>query len=158
MAPSILFLCVANSARSQMAEALAKRLFADQARVQSAGSRPTRISPYALEVLGELGIDASAQRSKSLDAIDPLGVDVVVTLCAKEICPAFLGGARRLHWPLADPASDDATLSREQILARFRAARDAIQELLETQREELMRGLKNKNPITENPGHDRNHR
>ncbi len=127
MPTGVLFLCVANSARSQMAEALARRRFADRATVQSAGSSPTEPNPFALEALREEGIDASAQRSKSVDAIDPKTVDVVVTLCAEEVCPAFLGDAKRLHWPLPDPAragTDD--LNRERILDRFREARDAI--------------------------------
>ncbi len=127
MAKGVLFLCVANSARSQMAEALARKRFGEGVRIQSAGSAPTEVSPFALEVLREDGIDASAQRSKSVDTIDPKTVDVVVTLCAEEVCPAFLGEALRLHWPLPDPAragSDD--LSRERILDRFRETRDAI--------------------------------
>ena len=124
---SILFLCVANSARSQMAEGLARRRFGDRIRVQSAGSRPSRVNPYAIEVMGELGVDLSAHTSKSVDTIDPATVDVVITLCAEEVCPFFLGGARRLHWPIADPASDDTTLTRDALLARFRTARDEIE-------------------------------
>jgi arsenate reductase (thioredoxin) len=157
MAPSILFLCVANSARSQLAEALARHLFGESARVQSAGSRPTRMNPHAVRVLAELGIDASAQRSKSVGDVDAAAVDTVVTLCAEEVCPAFLGAARRLHWPIPDPASDDAALSEEQMLARFRSARDAIRELLVARREELTRGLKNKTQTSEDLRHDRNH-
>lgn len=143
---SILFLCIANSARSQMAEALARTAFGERARVQSAGSRPLRVNPYAVEVLSELGVDAARQRSKSVDSIDPAGVDTVVTLCAEEVCPVFLGGARRLHWPIPDPASDDP-LPREQMLARFRAARDAIQHLLAAHQDELL-GLDH--PATKN--------
>lgn len=123
---SVLFLCVANSARSQMAEGLARHLFGDRLRVTSAGSRPSRVNPYAIEVMGELGIDLSGHRSKSVDGLDPSAVDTVITLCAEEVCPVFLGGARRLHWPISDPASDDPTLTREQMVERFRAARDQI--------------------------------
>jgi arsenate reductase len=133
---SILFLCVANSARSQMAEGLARWLFGEQTRVQSAGSSPSRVNPYAIEVLAELGIDITGQRSKSVDTIDPSTVSTVVTLCAEEVCPAFLGSAQRLHWPIPDPASSDPTLSREQMLTRFRAARDAIRAKLEQLRDE----------------------
>ena len=129
--PGILFLCVANSARSQMAEGLARMMFGDRARIQSAGSAPSRVSPYAIEVMQELGVDLSAHASKSVQAIDPAGVDVVITLCAEEVCPVFLGPARRLHWPIPDPASDDASLGREDLLARFRTARDAIRGKLE---------------------------
>ncbi|HRI07904.1 MAG TPA: arsenate reductase ArsC [Nannocystaceae bacterium] len=128
---SVLFLCVANSARSQMAEGLARMLFGDRIRVQSAGSRPATVNPYAIEVMAELGVDLGAHRSKSVDTIDPASVDTVVTLCAEEVCPLFLGQARRLHWPIPDPASDDPALDREAMLARFRAARDQIRAHLE---------------------------
>jgi arsenate reductase len=127
----ILFLCVANSARSQMAEGLARAMFGDDVRVQSAGSTPSRVSPYAIEVMREVGIDLSAHHSKSVDTIDPATVDIVITLCAEEVCPVFLGRARRLHWPITDPASADPSAPRDEMLARFRAARDAIRAHLE---------------------------
>src|SRR5690606_29919357 len=82
MKPGLLFLCVANSARSQMAEGLARARFGDRFVVQSAGSHPTQVNPWAIEVMAELGIDLVAQRSKSVDEIDPATVDTVVTLCA----------------------------------------------------------------------------
>jgi arsenate reductase len=119
-----------------MAEGLARWLFGEQTRVQSAGSSPSRVNPYAIEVLAELGIDITGQRSKSVETIDPSTVSTVVTLCAEEVCPAFLGSAQRLHWPIPDPASSDPTLSREQMLTRFRAARDAIRAKLEQLRDE----------------------
>ena len=121
---TILFLCVANSARSQMAEGLARRIFGAQVSVHSAGSEPSRVNPYAVEVMAEVGIDIRSHTSKSVETIDPATVETVVTLCAEEVCPAFLGRARRLHWPINDPASKDTTLSREEMLARFRTARD----------------------------------
>jgi arsenate reductase len=124
---SILFLCVANSARSQMAEGLARERFGARVPVQSAGSEPTQVNPYAIEVMREVGVDLSAHHSKSVETIDPATVDTVITLCAEEVCPVFLGSARRLHWPIADPASKDTSLSREEMLARFRTARDQIQ-------------------------------
>ena len=124
--PHLLFLCVANSARSQMAEGLARSMFGEHAVVASAGSKPSRVNPYAIEVMKELGIDLGSHHSKSVDEIDPANVDTVITLCAEEVCPVFLGKARRLHWPIPDPASDDPALNREQMLARFRTARDTI--------------------------------
>jgi len=127
---SLLFLCVANSARSQMAEGLARQIFPGL-RIQSAGSRPGHVNPYAIAVLAELGIDASTQTSKSVQAIDPASVDLVITLCAEEVCPVFLGRAERLHWPIPDPASDDPSLSPEQMMARFRAGRDELRRRLE---------------------------
>ncbi len=126
---SILFLCVANSARSQMAEGLARQLFPGF-RIQSAGSRPSRVNPYALEARAEAGIDASGQASKSVEDIDPASVDLVITLCAEEVCPLFLGKAERLHWPIPDPASDDPSLAPEDLRARFRAGRDEIRRRL----------------------------
>lgn len=129
---SILFLCVANSARSQMAEGLARNLFGDRVRVQSAGSAPSKVNPYAIEVMKEKGIDLTAHASKSVDTVDPASVDTVITLCAEEVCPVFLGKATKLHWPFEDPASSDATLSREQMLQRFRNARDLIEAKLKT--------------------------
>ncbi len=128
----VLFLCVANSARSQMAEGLARALWGAQVNVQSAGSVPSRVNPYALEVMAELGIDLGTHTSKSVHTIAPESVDVVITLCAEEVCPLFLGQATRLHWPIPDPASDDPTLTRDQTLARFRKGRDMIAELLRT--------------------------
>jgi len=127
---SVLFLCVANSARSQMAEGLARQRFGSSVRVQSAGSQPSRVNPYAIEVMRELGIDLSSHTSKSVGSIEASSVDTVVTLCAEEVCPLFLGKATRLHWPIADPASQDTSLSREEMLARFRHARDAIAQKL----------------------------
>jgi arsenate reductase len=121
----ILFLCVANSARSQMAEGLARNLLRD-VEVMSAGSRPSKVNPYAIEALAELRIDISGQQSKSVEAIDPNRVDLVITLCAEEVCPVFLGRVRRLHWPIPDPASADPSLTPEQMRIRFRAARDEI--------------------------------
>jgi arsenate reductase len=126
----ILFLCVANSARSQMAEGLARMIFRDRAVVQSAGSQPSTVNPHAVEVMAELGVDLSGHRSKSVQTIDPATVDLVITLCTEEVCPVFLGRARRVHWPIADPASTDPSLSPEQLRARFRAARDDLREKL----------------------------
>ena len=123
---SILFLCVANSARSQMAEGLARERFGDAVRVQSAGSSPSRVSPLAVRALAEVGVDISSHTSKSADTIDPGSVDLVITLCAEEVCPAFLSSAPRLHWPLPDPARPGEDLGDEERLARFRAVRDQL--------------------------------
>jgi arsenate reductase (thioredoxin) len=105
-----------------MAEGLARARFGDRVRVQSAGSIPGRLHQLAVEALAEVGIDISAQWSKSVDTIDPASVDTVVTLCAEEVCPVFLGQARRLHWPLPDPAAAPEDSQRQQ----FRAVRDEI--------------------------------
>lgn len=122
----ILFLCVANSARSQMAEGLARSLFGDPVTVQSAGSSPSRVNPFAVQALSEVGIDSSSLRSKSVDDIEPGPVDLVITLCAEESCPVFLGEARRMSWSMPDPDRSRESLSDEQRLAHFRQTRDAI--------------------------------
>lgn len=122
----LLCLCVANSARSQMAEGLARAFHGVE--VQSAGSHPSRVNPHAVAVLAELGIDISRASSKSVDTIDPETVDTVITLCAEEVCPVFLGKARRVHWPLPDPAAaeGDAAAIRDA----FRTTRDEIRRRL----------------------------
>ena len=123
-APGVLFLCVANSARSQLAEGLARARFGDRIRVFSAGSAPSRVHPVAIAVMAERSIDISAQTSKHVDSIDPEGVDLVITLCAEEVCPAFLRPVRRLHWPIPDPAGDG--LTDRELATRFRVARRTI--------------------------------
>src|ERR671937_1258090 len=87
----ILFLCVANSARSQMAEGIARSLAPESVRISSAGSKPSNVSPFAIRALDEIGIDIRGHRSKSVDDIDPADVDAVITLCDEEVCPIFLG-------------------------------------------------------------------
>jgi arsenate reductase (thioredoxin) len=123
----ILFLCVANSARSQMAEGLARKMLGSDVEVLSAGSRPSKVNPYAIEAMSEIGIDISGHKSKSVDDVDPGSVDTVITLCADEVCPILPGRVQRLHWPIADPASDDPTISADDLRRRFRVARDEVQ-------------------------------
>ena len=126
MYSSVLFLCVANSARSQMAEGLARALFSNFVRVQSAGSQPSRVNPNAITAMREIGIDITAHHSKSVNDIDPATVDIVITLCAEEVCPVWPGKLARLHWPIPDPATSDPSVSSEEMLARFRRARDDL--------------------------------
>ena len=123
----ILFLCVANSARSQMAEGLARHMFGDRAVVASAGSAAAGVNPRAIAVLMEEGIDISSQRSKCVADIDAAAFDVIITLCAEEVCPVVPGRVSRLHWPMPDP-----TRSPEpETTARFRATRDEIRRRLD---------------------------
>lgn len=128
---SILFMCVANSARSQMAEGLGRMIFGDRIPVQSAGSEPSTVNPYAIEVMRELGVDLTTHHSKSVQAIDAATVGTVITLCAEEVCPVFLGKVTRHHWPVPDPASKDTSIPREEMLHRFRTARDTIRAKIE---------------------------
>lgn len=120
----LLFLCVANSARSQMAEAIARRIAPAGLKIWSAGSAPTVVNPLTVRVLAEIGLDAGAQRAKGLEAIPASEVDTVVTLCAEEVCPVFPGKVRRLHWPLPDPAAAEG--DDEARLAAFRTVRDEL--------------------------------
>jgi arsenate reductase len=76
-------------------------------------------------------VDLSAHHSKSVQTIDPATVGTVITLCAEEVCPVFLGKARRLHWPIPDPASQDPSIARAQRLTRVRTARDTIRDMLD---------------------------
>lgn len=134
----ILFMCVANSARSQLAEGLARKVFPD-AEIESAGSHPGKLNPCAVAVMKELGLDISGHYSKSVDDLDPKFVgslDYVITLCAEEVCPVMISKARKLHWPHQDPASKDP-LPDEEMLRRFRTARDAILARLEEFKKEI---------------------
>ena len=124
----ILFLCVANSARSQMAEGIARSLAPVGVKISSAGSSPSRVNPLAIRVLDEIGIDMRAQHSKSVDTISPYGVGAVITLCAEEVCPVFLGKAHRVHWGLPDPAGAGST--EEGQLHAFRDVRDELRRRL----------------------------
>ena len=107
-----------------MAEGLARQIFGNRAEVMSAGSKPATVNPHAIEAMAEIGIDITGHNSKSLDTIDPSGLDIVVTLCAEEVCPILPGRVRRLHWPIPDPAAQ----APGELRARFRAARDLIEE------------------------------
>lgn len=128
---NVLFLCLANSARSQMAEGLARQILGPTARIQSAGSDPTALNPLATEVMVEIGIDISHQESKTVEDIDLEPLDLIVTLCAEEICPEVPDRVERLHWPIPDPATADAALSHSEELERFRSTRDAIKKRIE---------------------------
>ncbi|UCD25512.1 MAG: arsenate reductase ArsC [Gemmatimonadota bacterium] len=127
-AHSLVLLCVANSARSQMAEGLARASAPVGWSVFSAGSQPAIVHPLAIVVMEEIGIDITGHRSKGLDDV-PLGeADFVITLCADEVCPVVPGSVHRLHWPLPDPASEGEMI-RDQIEA-FRKVRDEIKRRL----------------------------
>lgn len=119
----ILFMCVANSARSQMAEGLARHIFGNQANFYSAGSNPSFVSPLSIKVLQELDIDISDHESKSVDQLKDVNFDYVITLCAEEVCPVYLGNTKKIHWPFHDPASQDES----KALNQFRKIRDQIE-------------------------------
>lgn len=117
----ILFMCVANSARSQLAHGLAKDIFKYIAEIESAGSKPAKVNPLAIEAMEEIGLDISSHYSKSVDDLKPefvQGLDYVITLCAEEVCPMIISKAKKLHWPMPDPAG--------QGIEAFRTTREAI--------------------------------
>ena len=126
----VLILCTGNSARSQMAEGPLRHHGGDRFEVFSAGTKPSQVRPEAIEVMQELGIDISGQRSKSVDEFSGQEFDYVITVCdnANESCPVFPGRTRRIHWGFEDPAvikGDEAMR-----VAVFRRARDEIREKL----------------------------
>ena len=124
----ILFMCVANSARSQIAEGLAKAIFSGSAEIASAGSKPKNVNPLAIEVMAEIGLDITKQNSKSVDDLPAdfvANLDYVITLCAEEVCPILISKAKKLHWPMPDPAGHDE-LSHEERLSLFRITKEAI--------------------------------
>ena len=126
----VLFICTHNSARSQMAEGLLNALYGDRYKAYSAGIEPTKVNPYAVEVMAEIGIDLSRQRSKSIEEFREKNFDYVITLCdhAKEACP-FFPGEKILHKSFEDPSKFKGT--EEEILEETRRIRDEIKYWLE---------------------------
>ena len=122
----VLILCTGNSARSQMAEGLLRHDAGESFDVHSAGTRPSMVRPEAITVMGEIGIDITGQRSKSVDAFEGQPFDLVLTVCdsARESCPTFYGASTRLHHSFDDPAAVDGDL--ETRLAAFRRVRDEL--------------------------------
>ncbi len=125
----VLFLCIRNSARSQMAEGLLRALAPDRYEALSAGVSAGSLRPEAVEVMREIGIDISGQRSKAADEYAGRTFDLVVTTCdeAREACPLFPGARRTLHWSIPDPVAGAGDVR----LAAFRRARDRLRELIE---------------------------
>ena len=124
----VLFLCVHNSARSQIAEGLMRALASERVQAFSAGSEPAFVHPLARRVLEERGIDASHQRSKSVNEFANERFDYVITLCAEEVCPIFLGATHKLHWALPDPAATPG--SEAEKLDAFRRTADEVERRL----------------------------
>ncbi len=129
----VLILCTGNSCRSQMAEGLWNALADGKWIAFSGGSSPSGfVHPLAIEVMREIGIDISANRSKHVDEFANESFDLVVTVCdnAKEACPAFPGAKHTEHWPFDDPAETDAM--GDNHLAVFRRVRDEITSAIRT--------------------------
>ncbi len=128
MKKKVIFICTHNSARSQMAEGLLRDMYGDTYQVYSAGTAPSRVNPYAIKVMDEIGIDISNHTSKNVDDLSGIEFDIVVTVCdhAKENCPVFHGGDIRLHHNFRDPSKFRG--KDEEILAGFRGIRDEIRD------------------------------
>jgi arsenate reductase len=131
MKNSVLFLCTHNSARSQMAEALLNTLNGDKYEAYSAGIMATRINPYVVKAMAEIGIDISKNRSKSIEEFRRKNFNYVVTVCdnAKEACP-FFPGEKIIHKSFDDPSQVKG--SEEEIMKQTRRVRDEIKEWLKT--------------------------
>ena len=122
----ILFVCSHNSARSIMAEAILRTKYGKYYEVASAGTIPSSVNPYAMQVLAEIGIITDNLISKSIEGFINNKIDVLVTVCdsAKENCPFIPGAKRTLHKSLEDPSKLDGTY--EEIMNGFRRVRDEI--------------------------------
>ena len=125
---NVLFLCTENACRSQMAEGLVNHDLAGQVKAFSAGVRPSRVNPRAIQVMAELGIDLSGHRAKSVEDLAGEEFDLVITVCdqARQTCPIFPGNTEVLHISFPDPAR--ATGTEEEILAAFRRVRDDLRQ------------------------------
>ena len=135
----VLFLCTENACRSQMAEGLINHDLKGEVQAFSAGVRATRVNPRAIQVMAEIGIDISRQRSKSMDEFSEEQFDLAITLCdqAQRECPMFPSAARLIHMGFPDPAKAAGT--EEEIMSEFRKVRDEIrQKMVPFLREELM--------------------
>jgi len=131
MKKRVLFLCTANSCRSQMAEGIANHFWGDKMEAFSAGTKVSFVNPTAIEVMKEIGIDISKHRSKNLSEFDGQNFDFVITLCgdANETCPLYIGGTKKTHIGFDDPAK--ATGTPDEIMQEFRRVRDEIKTKLE---------------------------
>ena len=141
MKKRVLFVCTANSCRSQMAEGIVRHYLDDKIEAFSAGIAPTYVHPRAIQTMGEIGIDISGQHSKSMTEFEGQQFDYVITLCdsANEQCPLFFGGVKKIHMGFDDPVT--AGGNEEEIMAAFRRVRDEIKDrLLEFFSKELKDG------------------
>ena len=127
----VLFLCTHNSARSQMAEGLLRAGYGNRFDVWSAGTEPSRVNPYAVRAMAELGIDITGHSSKHIEKFNGDEFDSVVTVCdhAKETCPVFPGAKKYLHHGFTDPSKFRG--KDEEILQGFRGVRDEIKEWID---------------------------
>jgi arsenate reductase len=140
----VLFLCTENSCRSQMAEGLVNHELAGRVQAFSAGIRPSRVNPRAIQVMAELGIDLSHHHSKSINDLAGQQFDLVITVCdqAQEQCPLFPGETEVMHVGFPDPAR--ATGTDAEVLTVFRRVRDGLREQLGQLLQEKLRDRQEK--------------
>lgn len=129
----VLFLCIHNSARSQMAEGLLRDIAEERFEVYSAGTEKTQVRPLAIEAMAEVGVDISPQESKTLERFVNEPFDFVITVCdsANEACPFFPNAKERLHWSIPDPSRAEGT--EEEKLTVYREVRDEIRDRIESE-------------------------
>lgn len=126
-----MFLCTANSCRSQIAEGFARKLGEGFIEAYSAGLFSFHVHPRAIEIMKEIGIDISDQKSKAIDERVLKNMDIIITLCghAEASCPATPSGIKRIHMPVDDPVGTTGT--EEEIMNAFRSTRDEIKTKIE---------------------------
>lgn len=124
---TVLFLCVANSARSQMAEGLGRKLWGDKVTVLSAGAGASYVHPDAILAMADIGIDITKHKSKTVKSIDLSKVDIVVILCAEQVCPVVPARVKTYHWPMPDPMRVGPP---QDSVEGFKIVRDMIAEKL----------------------------
>jgi arsenate reductase len=158
---NVLFICVHNSARSQMAEAYLRKFGGDVFKVESAGLEPGKLNPYVVRALQEESIDISSKKTQSVFDLYKAGrvYRYVIMVCSKEAterCPIFPGRAERHHWPFPDPST--FTGSDEEIMTKVREVRDAIKEKVRLFVEETFgeRVSDRQDAILRNPGNEGN--
>ena len=137
---NVLFICIHNSARSQMAEAFLHQFAGDKFNAQSAGLEPGTLNPLVVEVMKEEGIDLSGKQTQSVFDLHRAGkrYDLVIAVCSKEAqerCPIFPGAEQMLHWPFEDPSGAEGT--QQQKLARVRQIRDQMKRKIKQFSEEI---------------------
>lgn len=152
MKTKVLFICIHNSARSQMAEAFLNQICPEQFEAQSAGLEPGTLNPNVVRVMNEIGIDISGKKTQAVFDVFKSGqmFSYVITVCdeaSAQRCPIFAGVTTRLHWSFADPSSFKGT--HEEVLSKTREVRDAIQQKIEAWCAEICLRAGRHNPISE---------
>jgi arsenate reductase len=140
MREKILFVCIGNSCRSQMAEGFTNAFFANKLQAHSAGIRPSTLDPLAVEVMAEVGIDISKSKAKTIDSLADVTFDYVVSVCdsGMEECPFIAASKKTIHQGFADPPKLTADIEdKEEKLGVYRSVREEIRQFVEGLEEQL---------------------